>query len=96
MEEFYFAVAGLFVIVLKAWHVETTVKSVNQSFSQLSLPHIPAHSPIYDALCSCLYLLGVMAFYRLLKAICQTLDCQPGEILEFRPEPVGSGVSDYS
>jgi putative transcriptional regulator len=22
-----------------------------------------------------------------LEAICQTLECQPGEILEFRPEP---------
>ena len=22
-----------------------------------------------------------------LEAICQTLDCQPGEILEFRPDP---------
>jgi putative transcriptional regulator len=22
-----------------------------------------------------------------LEAICETLDCQPGEILEFRPEP---------
>ena len=22
-----------------------------------------------------------------LEAICKTLDCQPGEILEFRPEP---------
>jgi putative transcriptional regulator len=25
-----------------------------------------------------------------LEAICQTLQCQPGEILEFRPEPAES------
>lgn len=29
-----------------------------------------------------------------LEAICQALDCQPGDILEYRPDVILGGVSD--
>lgn len=29
-----------------------------------------------------------------LEAICQALDCQPGDILEYRPDVIIGGVSD--
>lgn len=29
-----------------------------------------------------------------LEAICQALDCQPGDILEYRPDELSGGASD--
>src|ERR1017187_705995 len=58
----YFMVFGL---VLVAGHIKTPIRVGDQSFS--SLREIPAELKIYEALRYSLYLLAVIAFYRLLN-----------------------------
>jgi len=61
----YFAVYPLSLIALKVRAVQTTIKVGDQSFS--TLREIPPVLKTYEALCTCLYLLAVIAVYRLLN-----------------------------